>query len=115
RHVSDIELRLIPDEAIDATCDRPNYDPQMPASLSNISVDGKPVNKQDQITYESRTIGICLGNLVKDKIIEIETDYCLEGDFINLPPSAFRIELSKSTKIDKISNSEVDKKLDVDS
>lgn len=111
RKVSDIELRLIPDEAIDATCDRPNHDPQMPASLSNITVDGKPVNKQDQIIYENRTVGIFLGNLVKDKIIEIETDYCLEGDFINLPPSAFRIELSST--IDKISKSEIDKKPDV--
>lgn len=95
RDVSGIELRFIPDEAIDATCDRPNHDPKIPASLSNITVDGNPVNEQDQIIYNNQIVGIRLGDLVKDKVIEIETDYCLEGDFINLPPSAFRIELSK--------------------
>lgn len=107
--VSDIELRLIPDEAIDATCDRPNHDPQIPASLSNISIGGSPVNKENQVILESRIVGIRLGKIVKGTTIDIETDCYLEGDFINLPSSAFRIELSKPISVEKNSKTDEDK------
>ena len=93
---ADAELRLIPDEAIDATCDRPNQDPYMPATLANVTVNGEPVATENLRTWENRVIGVRLGNLKEGASLEIETDYCLSGDFAGLPDPALRIQLFRS-------------------
>ena len=96
RDYPDAELRLIADEAIDATCDRPNQDPYTPATLSNLTVNGAPVAHRNLRTWNDRVVGVCLGDLAKGTTIEIETNYSLSGDFAGLPDPALRIELFKS-------------------
>ena len=96
RDYADAELRLIPDEAIDATCDRPNQDPYMPTTLANVTVNGRPVAEQNLRTWEKRVVGIRLGDLTEGASIEIETDYHLSGDFAGLPDPALRIQLFRS-------------------
>ena len=96
RDYADAELRLIADEAIDATCDRPNQDPYMPATLANVTVDGEPVAKESLCTWEKRVVGVRLGNLKEGASLEIETDYRLSGDFAGLPDPALRIQLFRS-------------------
>ena len=97
RDYPDAELRLIADEAIDATCDRPNQDPYMPATLANVTVNGEPVAKESLRTWEKRAVGVRLGNLKEGATLEIETDYHLSGDFAGLPDPALRIQLFRST------------------
>ena len=96
RDYADAELRLIADEAIDATCDRPNQDPYMPATLANVTVNGEPVAKENLRTWEKRVVGVRLGNLKEGASLEIETDYRLSGDFAGLPDPALRIQLFRS-------------------
>ena len=96
RDYPDAELRLIADEAIDATCDRPNQDPYTPATLSNVTVNGMPVADRNLQTWDNRVVGVRLGHLAKGTTIEIETNYRLSGDFAGLPNPVLRIELFKS-------------------
>ena len=96
RDYPDAELRLIADEAIDATCDRPNQDPYMPATLAKVTINGTAVPDRQLRTWDNRVIGVRLGDLAKGATIEIETDYRLSGDFAGLPDPALRIELFKT-------------------
>ena len=96
RDYADAELRLIVDEAIDATCDRPNQDPYMPATLDNVTVNGEPVAKESLRTWEKRVVGVRLGNLKEGASLEVETDYRLSGDFAGLPDPVLRIQLFRS-------------------
>ena len=96
RDYPDAELRLIADEAIDATCDQPNQDPYMPATLANVTVDGEPVDEHRLRTWETRVVGVRLGDLSEGTSLEIETDYHLSGDFAGLPDPALRIQLFRS-------------------
>ena len=96
RDYPDAELRLVADEAIDATCDRPNQDAYMPATLANVTVNGKPVADGNLCTWEKRVVGVRLGDLTGGASIEIETDYHLYGDFAGLPDPALRIQLFRS-------------------
>ena len=96
RDYPDAELRLIADEAIDATCDRPNQDPYMPATLDNVTVNGEPVAEESLRIWEKRVVGVRLGNLKEGASLEVETDYRLSGDFAGLPDPALRIQLFRS-------------------
>ena len=96
RDYPDAELRLVADEAIDATCDRPNQDPYTPATLANVTINGTAVSERQLRTTDNRVIGVRLGDLAKGATIEIETDYSLSGDFAGLPDPALRIELFKT-------------------
>ncbi len=93
KDVADAELRLIPDEAIDATCDRPNQDPYLPVALANVIIDGAPVPERDLRCIDQRSVGISLGQLNKDQTVLIEADYSLDGDLKDLPAPTLRIEL----------------------
>ena len=96
RDCPDAELRLIPDEAIDATCDRPNQDPYVPATLANVIIDGEPVAKESLCTWKDRVVGVRLGDLAAGASIVVETDWRLFGDFAGLPDPALRIQLFRS-------------------
>ena len=96
RDYADAELRLIADEAIDATCDRPNQDPYVPATLANVTINGEPVARESLRTWEKRVVGVRLGNLKEGASLEIEADYRLSGDFAGLPDPALRIQLFRS-------------------
>ena len=80
----DAQLRLIVDEALDATCERPGQDPYTPAVLDNITIDAKPAGDKDLIRWDDQVIGVRLGDLAEGASVEIETDYQLCGDFSDL-------------------------------
>jgi len=96
KSITDAELRLIPDEAIDATCDRPNLDPYAPATLTNVTIDGVGVPDPDLRSLDERTVGVALGDLAEGASLTIEADCRLEGDLADLAAPVLRIELARS-------------------
>ena len=90
------ELRLVVDEALDATCERHGQDAYTPAVLSNVTVNGKPASDADFVHWDEGIIGVRLGNLTANGSLEIETDYRLTGEFADLPAPSLRIELLRS-------------------
>ncbi len=104
RDCSDAELRLVPDEAIDATCDRPNQDPYFPVTLSDVRINGESADAGNLRSIDNRTVGVRLGKISKGTILEIEADCLPEEDFFNLPQPALRIELFKSMDMELPTN-----------
>ena len=93
---ADAQLRLIVDEALDATCERPGQDPYTPAVLDNITIDAKPAGDKDFIRWDDRVIGVRLGDLDEGASVEIETDYRLCGDFSDLSEPSLRVEVFRT-------------------
>ena len=98
RSCADAQLRLIVDEALDATCERPSQDPYTPAVLSNVTINGRPPIDRDLIRWDDQIIGVRLGDLAEGSSVEVETDYRLSGDFKNLPNPSLRVEVFRSDK-----------------
>ena len=92
----DAQLRLVVDEALDATCERPGQDAYTPALLSNVVVNGKAVGKTRLVVWEGNVIGVRLGDLAPKSTIEVETNYQLTGDFADLPDPSLRVELFRT-------------------
>lgn len=92
----DAELRLVVDEALDATCERPGQDTYAPALLSSITINGKPASDKDFIRWDDEIIGVRLGDLAERASVEVETDYRLTGDFSDLPNPSLRVEVFKT-------------------
>ena len=90
------EMRLVIDEALDATCDRHGQDEYAPAVLSNVVINGKAVDASRLVRWNDEVIGVRLGDLKASASTEIETDYRLAGDFTNLPNPSLRIEMFKT-------------------
>ena len=90
------ELRLVVDEALDATCDRHGLDEYAPAVLGNVTINGKVVDGSMLVRWNDDVIGVRLGDLKASDSIEIETDYRLAGDFTNLPNPSLRVEVFKT-------------------
>ena len=90
------ELRLVVDEALDATCELHGQDAYTPAVLSNVTINGKPARASDFVRWDEGVIGVRLGDLNANASIEIETDYHLTGDFADLPAPSLRVEVLKS-------------------
>ena len=93
---ADAQLRLIVDEALDATCERPGQDPYTPAVLDNITIDAKPAGDKDLIRWDDQVIGVRLGDLAEGSSVEIETDYQLCGDFSDLSDPSLRVEVFRT-------------------
>ncbi len=93
---ADAQLRLIVDEALDATCERPGQDPYTPAVLDNITIDAKPAGDKDLIRWDDQVIGVRLGDLAEGASVEIETDYRLCGDFSDLSDPSLRVEVFRT-------------------
>lgn len=94
----DAELRLIVDEALDATCDRHGQDAYTPAVLSNVMLNGKPAGDDVLVRWDEGTVGVRLGDLVSGASVDIEVDYQLAGDFMDLPNPSLRVEIFKSAR-----------------
>ena len=94
----DAQLRLVPDEALDATCERPGQDPYVPAVLSNVVVNGKTVGKSELVVWDDDVVGVRLGDLAANSSIEVETDYRLTGDFTDLPNPSLRVEVFRTSR-----------------
>ncbi len=93
---ADAQLRLVVDEALDATCERPGQDPYAPAVLDNITINKKPADDKDLIHWEDQVIGVRLGDLAEGASVEVETDYQLYGDFSDLSDTSLRVEVFKT-------------------
>ena len=93
---ADAELRLVVDEALDATCERPAQDTYTPAVLSSITINGKPASDKDFIRWDNEIIGVRLGDLAERASVEVETDYRLAGDFSDLPNPSLRVEVFRT-------------------
>ena len=92
----EVQLRLVVDEALDATCERPGQDAYAPAVLTNIAVNGKAVRKSDLVLWEDDVIGVRLGDLAAESSVEVEADYQLTGDFKDLPNPSLRVEVFRT-------------------
>ena len=93
---ADAQLRLIVDEALDATCERPGQDPYTPAVLGNVTINAKPASEKDLIRWDDQVIGVRLGDLAEGASVEVETDYQLCGDFSNLSDPSLRVEVFRT-------------------
>ncbi len=89
----DAQLRLVVDEALDATCERPGQDPYTPATLGNVTIHAKPAGNEDLVRWNDRVVGVRLGDLADGATVEVETDYRLHGDFSGLSDPSLRIEV----------------------
>ena len=96
RDYTNAELRLVVDEALDATCDRHGQDEYAPAVLSDVTINGKAVEASKLVRWNDDVIGVRLGDLKASTSIEIETDYRLAGDFTDLPNPSLRVEVFKT-------------------
>lgn len=85
------EFRLVVDEALDATCERHAQDAYTPAVLSKVTIDGKSANGHDLIRWDNEVVGVRLGNLKAGTATQVETDYRLAGDFVDLPNPSLRV------------------------
>ena len=52
------ELRLVVDEALDATCERHNQDAYTPTVLGKVLVDGRPARARDLIRWGKDVVGV---------------------------------------------------------
>lgn len=95
---ADAQLRLVADEALDATCERPGQDAYAPAVLGNVVVNGKTVGNGELVVWEDDVIGVRLGNLAAKSSVEVETDYRLTGDFADLPNPSLRVEVFRTSR-----------------
>ncbi len=93
---ADAQLRLVVDEALDATCERPGQDSYMPAVLDNVTIDARPASAEDLVRWNDQVIGVRLGNLPEGASVEVETDYQLLGDFRNLSEPSLRVEVFRT-------------------
>lgn len=91
----DAELRLIVDEALDATCERHGQDAYTPAILSNVKINGKSVGDDILVHWDEGAVGVRLGELVAGASLDVEVDYQLAGDFTDLPNPSLRVEIFK--------------------
>ena len=91
----DAEMRLVVDEALDATCDRHGQDTYTPVTLRNVSLGGLAIEDKELSRVDGRTIGVPLGNLKARSAFEIEVDYELHGDFANVLRPSLRVEIFK--------------------
>lgn len=101
RGFSDAELRLVVDEALDPTCQRPGQDAYTPAVLSNVTINGAPAQDSQLMAWEEGVVGIRLGDLAAGSTVQVETDYRLTGDFRDLPDPSLRVELLRSRQDSK--------------
>ena len=94
----DAELRVVVDEAIDETCDRPAQDAYAPVSLQNVKIDGDEVDDAALVRWKDEIVGVRLGVLRPGEPVEVDLDYQLTGDFSELPNPSLRVEVFKTDR-----------------
>ena len=98
---ADAQLRLVVDEALDATCERPGQDAYTPAVLGNITVNTQPAKDKALVRWDDQVIGVRLGDLAEGASVEVETDYQLRGDFNDLSDPSLRVEVFRTEQSDE--------------
>ena len=96
RDFTNAELRLVVDEALDATCERHAQDAYMPAVLSKVQIDGKAAHESALRRRNDEVMAVHLGDLSAGTSVQIEASYRLTGDFADLPNPSLRVEVCKS-------------------
>ncbi len=96
RDFTNAELRLVVDEALDATCERHGQDAYSPAVLTKIQINGKAAQECVLRRLDDEVTGVHLGDLKAGDSVEIEASYRLTGDFTGLPDPSLRVEVCKS-------------------
>ena len=90
------ELRLVVDEALDATCERHGADAYMPAALSKVQIDGRRAPDTALRRLNGEVVAVHLGDLEAGTSIQIDASYTLTGDFAHLPNPSLRVEVCRS-------------------
>ena len=98
RDFEDAELRLVVDEALDATCERHGQDVYTPAALSDVRIDGKKAPKSALRRANGAVHGVRIGRLKAGASVCIDTSYCFTGDFSNLPNPSLRVEVCRADR-----------------
>ena len=98
RDYANAELRLVVDEALDATCERHGQDGYAPAVLSGVTIDGRAAKNRELVRWDDKVVGVRLGNLVAGRSVEVETDYRLDGEFADLLTASLRVEVFAGEK-----------------
>lgn len=96
----DAELRLVVDEALDATCERHGQDVYTPAALSNVRIDGKKAPKNALQRANGSVRGVRIGRLKPGVSVRIDTTYQFTGDFSDLPNPSLRVEVCRAERDD---------------
>ena len=92
------ELRLVVDEALDATCERHGQDGYAPAVLTGVTINGRSVKNRELVRWDDKVVGVRLGDLVAGRSVEVETDYRLDGEFADLITPSLRVEVFAGEK-----------------
>ena len=98
RDYANAELRLVVDEALDATCERHGQDGYAPAVLSRVTVDGRAAEGSELVRWDGKVVGVRLGDLVVGRSVEVETDYRLDGEFADMLTPSLRVEVFAGEK-----------------
>ena len=96
RDFANAELRLVVDEALDATCERHAQDAYTPAALSRVQIDGKAARAISLRRMNGAVMGVRLGDLKAGTSVQVEASYQLTGDFSDLPNPSLRVEVCRS-------------------
>ena len=98
----DAELRIFIDENVDATCDRQTRAQAVAVILSNVTVDGRPLENNDLVNNGEGAVGAKLGSLAANARLVVETDCAIPSGALRLLPGqdpALRIEVMSSRQI----------------
>ncbi|MCY3820251.1 MAG: hypothetical protein OXH52_12945 [Gammaproteobacteria bacterium] len=96
RDFEDAELRLVMDEALDATCERHGQDAYSPAALSDVRIDGRKAAEGALRRISGSVRGVRLGDLKPGTSVRIDATYRFTGDFRDLPDPSLRVEVCKA-------------------
>lgn len=94
--LDDAVLRMFVDENVDATCDRQTRNQAAPVLLSNVEVDGRPLDTDELVGQPGGVVGARLGSLKAAARVVVETDCAIPSDAMRLLPNqdpSIRIEI----------------------
>ena len=98
RDFEDAELRLVVDEALDATCERHGQDVYTPAALSGVRINGKKAPNSALRRVNGRVHGVRIGCLRAGTSVRIDATYRFTGDFSGLPNPSLRVEVCRADR-----------------
>lgn len=96
RDFNDAELRLVVDEALDATCDRFGQDKYEPLILSDVKIDNRVADGTALRYLKQECRAIRLGDLKTGQEIRVETKFQLTGAFQDIQNPSLQVQICKS-------------------
>ena len=98
RDFEDAELRLVVDEALDATCERHGQDVYTPAALSRVRINGKKAPNGALRRVNGSVHGVRIGRLRAGVSVRIDATYRFTGDFSGQPNPSLRVEVCRADR-----------------